>query len=101
MKHKPLLLTASLTAALILSVSTVSHAEILSIGETVKIATKTETPRRGLSKRSVLKKFGKAKKTIVSKGKVTKRNPRITRWNYDDFSVIFENNHVVHTVVHR
>lgn len=99
MKLKPLLLTASLTATLLL-VST-SHAEILSIGKQVKIATKTETPRRGLSKQHVLKKFGKAKKTIVSRGKVTKKNPRITRWNYDTFSVIFENNHVVHTIVHR
>ncbi len=101
MQHKPLLLTASLTAAMLLTVSTASHAEILSIGKNVKIATKTETPRRGLTKQHVMKKFGKAKKTIVSSGKVTKRNPRITRWNYDNFSVIFENNHVVHTVVHR
>ena len=101
MQHKPLLLTASLTTALLLSFSTASHAEILSIGKEVKIATKTETPRRGLSKKMVLKRFGKAKKTIVSTGKVTKRNPRITRWNYGSFSVIFENNHVVHTVVHR
>ena len=101
MQHKPLLLTASLTTVLLLSFSTASHAEILSIGKEVKIATKTETPRRGLSKQMVLKRFGKAKKTIVSTGKVTKRNPRITRWNYGSFSVIFENNHVVHTVVHR
>ena len=101
MQHKPLLLTASLTAALLLSFSTASHAEILSIGKEVKIATKTETPRRGVSKSFVMKKFGKAKSTVVSSGKVTKRNPRITRWNYASFSVIFENNHVVHTVVHR
>jgi len=101
MKHKPSTLTASLIAALLLTVSSASHAEILSIGKHVKIATKTEMPRRGLTKQRVLKKFGKAKKAIVSSGKVTKRNPRITRWNYDNFSVIFENNHVVHTVVHR
>lgn len=101
MKHKPLLLTASLTAAMLLTVSTASHAEILSIGKNVKIATNTETPRRGITKLSVMKQFGKANKTIVSEGKVTKRNPRITRWNYDSFSVIFENDHVVHTVVHR
>ena len=101
MQHKPLLLTASLTAALLLSFSTASYAEILSIGKEVKIATKTETPRRGVTKSTVMKKFGKAKSTVVSSGKVTKRNPRITRWNYGSFSVIFENNHVVHTVVHR
>ena len=101
MQHKPLLLTASLTAALLLSFSTASHAEILSIGKEVKIATKTETPRRGVSKNVVMKKFGKAKSSVVSSGKVTKRNPKITRWNYASFSVIFENNHVIHTVVHR
>ena len=101
MQHKPLLLTASLTAALLLSFSTASHAEILSIGQEVKIATKKETPRRGTTKNVVMKKFGKAKSIVVSKGKATKRNPRITRWNYDSFSVVFENNHVIHTVVHR
>lgn len=101
MKLNPLLLTASLTILSLLSAPNLAQAEILKIGEQAKVITKADTPRRGLSMKAVQSTFGQAKKVSVSKGKVTKRNPRITRWNYGSFSVFFENNHVVHTVVHR
>ncbi|PID46146.1 MAG: hypothetical protein CSB47_05410 [Proteobacteria bacterium] len=101
MKLNPLLLTASLTILSLLSASHVAQAEILKIGKHAKVITKADAPRRGLSMKAVQAKFGKAKKISVSKGRVTKRNPRITRWNYGSFSVFFENDHVVHTVVHR
>ena len=101
MKLKPLLLTASLTLLPILFVSNVAHAEILSIGEQAKVLTKADMPRRGVSMKVVKNKYGAAKKQTLSKGKVTKRRPRITRWNYGNFSVFFEHNHVVHTVVHK
>jgi hypothetical protein len=101
MKLKPLLLTASLTLVSMLAVSNVAHAEILSIGEQAKVLTKADMPRRGVSMSVVKSKYGAAKKETLSRGKVTKRRPRITRWNYGKFSVFFEHNHVVHTVVHQ
>jgi len=101
MKLNPLLLTASLTLVSILAVSNVAHAEILSIGEQAKVLTKADMPRRGVSKTAVKAKYGAAKEETTSKGKVTKQRPRITRWTYNNFSVFFEHNHVVHTVVHK
>lgn len=99
MKLNPLLLTASLTVLSLLS-SNLAQAEILKIGEQAKVVTKADTPHRGLSMTAVKSNFGQAQKETISKGKITRRNPRITRWNYGSFSVFFENKHVVHTVVH-
>jgi hypothetical protein len=101
MKLNPLLLTASLTILSLLSASNLAHAEILKIGDHAKVITKADTPRRGLSMKAVKTKFGNAKKETASRGKTSRKHPRITRWNYGSFSVYFENKHVVHTVVHR
>lgn len=101
MKLNPLLLTASLTILSLLSASNVAQAEILKIGDQAKVITKADTPRRGVSMKAVKAKYGPAKKESASRGKVSRKHPRITRWNYGSFSVYFENSHVVHTVVHR
>ena len=101
MKLNPLLLTASLTILSLLSASNIAQAEILKIDGQAKVITKADTPRRGVSMKAVESKYGSAKKITTSKGKVSRKHPRITRWNYGNFSVYFENKHVVHTVVHR
>ena len=101
MKLNPLLLTTSLTILSLLAAFNVAQAEILKIGDQAKVITKADTPRRGLSMTAVRSSFGKAQKESVSRGKITRKNPKITRWNYGSFSVFFENKHVVHTVVHQ
>lgn len=77
------------------------QAEILSIAPNAKVLTKPNLPKMGQTMKMVSSKFGTAQKVTVSKGKVTKRNPRITRWDYPNFSVFFENSHVIHSVVKR
>lgn len=100
MNIKPLLLSTTFAvSALIAPVSV--QAEILAIGPNAKVLKKANMPSFGQTKKSVSKKFGAAKRVSVSKGKVTKRNPRITRWDYPTFSVFFENSHVIHSVVRR
>jgi len=100
MNIKALLLSAAV--ALTAQMTTMNvQAEILSIGQNAKVLKKANLPKFGQTKRSVSKKFGPAKRVSVSKGKVTKRNPRITRWDYSSFSVFFENSHVIHSVVKR
>ena len=100
MNIKPLLLsTALVLTAQMASMS--AHAEILSIGNNAKVLKKANMPKFGQTMRIVSKKFGPAKRKSVSKGKVTKRNPKITRWDYPTFSVFFENSHVIHSVVRR
>ena len=100
MNIKPLLLSAAVAiTAQMTSVSV--HAEILSIGTNAQVLKKDNMPKFGQTKNKVKKLFGPAKRISVSKGKVTKRNPKITRWDYSTFSVFFENSHVIHSVVKR
>ena len=98
MKLKPLFLSA---AMLIATQMMPVQAEILAIGPDAKVLQKANLPTMGQTMRVVSHKFGKANKVTVSKGKVTKRNPKITRWDYPTFSVFFENSHVIHSVVRR
>ncbi|HVS76438.1 MAG TPA: hypothetical protein VHE11_05850 [Steroidobacteraceae bacterium] len=52
-------------------------------------------PGRGTTMREVQAKFGAPEKRYPAVGK-----PPITRWDYPSFSVYFEFNRVVHSVVH-
>ena len=77
-----------------------SFAEIISIGQNAKVLTRSNAPSMGMSKSVVLKKFGQPNKRQNSKGKITKRNPRISLWHYSKSTIYFENSRVIHTVHH-
>ncbi len=51
-------------------------------------------PKSGLSMDQVNNKFGTPKQTLPAVG-----NPPITRWIYDTYTVYFENDHVIHSVL--
>lgn len=53
-------------------------------------------PGRGTTMHQVEAKFGAPQKRYPAVGK-----PPITRWDYPSFSVFFEFNRVVHSVVHE
>ena len=53
-------------------------------------------PRKGQSKRSVLERFGLADEEHKPVGQ-----PPITRWDYREFSVYFEYDHVINSVRHH
>ncbi len=100
MKTKTLLLSTALVFSA-QAIPMVAHADILSIGTNAKVLKYANAPKPGTTMNTVKRKFGPAKHVKTSKGKVTKRNPKITRWDYTKFSVYFENSHVIHSVVHR
>ena len=54
------------------------------------------TPVRGMSMDAVLKEFGEPTTRMEPVGK-----PPITRWVYDKFTVYFEYNLVLHSVINR
>ncbi len=54
-----------------------------------------ETPKRGISKSQVRKKFGEPSSMSGPVGE-----PPISTWRYENMTVYFEYNHVVHAVVH-
>ena len=53
-------------------------------------------PQLGESKRSVLERFGLANEEHPAVGQ-----PPITRWDYRSFSVYFEYDHVINSVLHH
>lgn len=53
-------------------------------------------PQLGESQRAVLERFGLADEEHPSVG-----NPPIIRWDYREFSVYFENTHVISSVRHH
>ena len=76
-----------------------AQADVLLIGDTPSIMTQENTPVSGMSKQTVLKKYGSPSNKYNHSGKVTKRNPRISVWTYGNYKVYFENKHVIHTLV--
>jgi len=104
MNTKPQLLKLSLGVALALTTQMIpvtAQADILSIGAHAQVLKKANLPKQGESMSNVSRKFGAAQRVKKSIGKITKRNPKITRWDYSGFSVYFENSHVIHSVVRR
>ncbi|MGC3980784.1 MAG: hypothetical protein QM808_05940 [Steroidobacteraceae bacterium] len=90
-------LHAHLVAAALLA-SVCAHSEEVSVpaaptGETAA-ATVPATPARGVTMNKVEAQFGAPTERHAAVGK-----PPITRWDYPGFSVFFEYNHVVHSVV--
>lgn len=58
-----------------------------------------KTPTRGMTMQQVRQTFGKPQHVIRSQGQVKKDWPRITCWDYKDFSVYFERKLVLHSVL--
>jgi hypothetical protein len=58
-----------------------------------------ERPQRGLTMDEVEKKFGAPLTRHPAAGGGTPHHPPITRWDYKGFSVFFEGDHVIHSVV--
>jgi hypothetical protein len=53
-------------------------------------------PTRGMNMARVEKTFGEPRTTVPAVG-----DPPITRWDYDDYTVYFEHNLVLHSVIHH
>jgi hypothetical protein len=82
-------------------VSLISFTSASVLAESIKIplgyqgqALNIETPRTGATKNQVEEKFGQPMKTSGPVG-----HPPISTWEYDNFTVYFEYNHVIHSVV--
>ena len=80
--------------ALLLPLS--SHAETLQIPVGQQGAAAIDLPQRGASQRSVLERRGLADQEHAAVGQ-----PPITRWDYREFSVYFEYDHVINSVRHH
>jgi hypothetical protein len=93
--------TLLLSLALPLTLAGPVAADVLLV-DSIESAPAIQTPRAGLNMSSVRQQFGNPvaeQPTVSIDGGPFQ--PPITRWDYDGFSVIFERDLVVHSVVHR
>ena len=56
-------------------------------------------PTRGMTMAQVEKRFGAPQRKLQPRGGDTKKHPVINRWDYSDFIVYFEHEHVIHSVL--
>lgn len=93
--------TMLLSLALPLTLVQPAAADTLLV-DSIASAPAVSTPRAGVSMASVRTQYGAPAvehPTVSVNGGPFQ--PPITRWDYDGFSVIFERDLVVHSVVHR
>ena len=62
--------------------------------ESIKSAPQIDTPRNGLTMDQVRQQYGEPASAVAAVGE-----PPISRWEYTGFSVFFENNLVLHSVI--
>lgn len=88
MRFRYLLLTAALASGL-------ARAEILAVPDGMAVKqSDAATPTRGMTMNQVSTKFGTPVTKIPAVGK-----PPISRWEYPGFTVYFETDRVIHSVV--
>lgn len=85
---------ALLLGALLLCSSTLAQTLEIPLGQQGDAV--ASLPQLGESKRSVLERFGLADEEHPAVGQ-----PPITRWDYRSFSVYFEYDHVINSVLHH
>lgn len=100
MRLNILVATLLLTPAVVLAQPEEPVPEVVVITQASAPATSSVLPTKGMTQSSVVANYGQpsAKRPTVGGG--APRQPPITRWDYDGYSVIFERNHVIDTVVH-
>ncbi|MEQ1439599.1 hypothetical protein AAG565_09560 [Fontimonas sp. SYSU GA230001] len=90
--------TFLLAATLVLALVPLARAEVLNLPPDSD-AVPANLPMRGLSQANVLHAYGEPLKRHPPAGGGHPRQPPITRWDYDGYSVFFENNIVIDVVV--
>lgn len=70
------------------------HADTLQMPESVPQDVSIQVPGRGMTMTAVEEKFGSPEAKYDEVG-----NPPITRWDYPQFSVYFEYQYVLHSVI--
>ena len=98
MKLKFVLGSAPLLATILLAATSV-HADTFDVRKNAAAGSGGDLPRRGLSMAQVEQRNGAPVQKLPSAGGDTPRHPAINRWHYNGYTVYFERNHVIHSVV--
>lgn len=93
--RKTILASGLLLTAIALSTA---HADVLAVPENPSESAAV-LPSKGEAQTTVLRRYGEPAKRYPAVGGASAAQPPITRWDYNGFSVFFENAHVVDAVV--
>ena len=89
------LISSILTVFIVFATLQVNAQVVKTPGNSAQVVINSTMPHRGLSKAQVETRFGNPSSKQGPVG-----NPSIYRWTYDNYSVFFENNIVIHSVAH-
>lgn len=98
MKLKFVLGSAPLLATLVLAATSV-HADTFDVRSNAATGRSGDLPHRGLSMAQVDQRYGAPVQKLPTAGGDTSRHPPINRWRYNGYTVYFERNRVIHSVV--
>lgn len=104
MNVKPVLATASLLAAAF-ALSPAVQADVLAVPAATHHQRRAHTtesgrlPSRGMSMAQVERRYGAPLSKLAPAGGDTPRHPTINRWRYAGYTVYFERNRVLHSVL--
>ena len=88
----PLLLT-------ILMAATSAQADTFDVRQNAAAGSRGNLPQRGLTMAQVEQRYGAPVDKMPTAGGDAPRHPPINRWRYNGYTVYFERNRVIHSVV--
>ena len=83
-------------AALFVCLPEIANSQVINIGKQATENKNINRPKKGMSQSLVVKLFGKPRTATKPIGA-----PPISRWQYKHFTVYFEGNYVIHSVLKR
>ena len=98
MKLKFVLGSAPLLATILMA-ATSAHADTFDVRKNAAMGNRSDLPRRGLSMAEVEQRYGAPVEKLPTAGGDAPRHPPINRWRYNGYTVYFERNRVIHSVV--
>jgi hypothetical protein len=97
MNHRSLILGFAVAA---FAAGSMAHAEVL-LMDRVKEERAMNSPARGMSMAQVESRFGAPSSKLAPAGGDTQLHPVINRWVYPDYTVYFERDRVINSVMNR
>jgi hypothetical protein len=98
MKLKFVLGSASLLA-ISLAAAASAHADTFDVRKNAERSTRSDLPQRGMSMAQVERRYGAPVDKMPTAGGDAPRHPPINRWRYNGYTVYFERERVIHSVV--
>ena|SRR5664279_622113 len=98
MKLKFVLASASVLA-ISLAAAVSAHADTFDVRKNAQRSDRADMPARGMSMAQVEKRYGAPVDKFPTAGGDAPRHPPINRWRYNGYTVYFERNRVIHSVV--